>query len=98
MPKHIPVVCNEKAAKRIRPLGFKDITSIDFDESVDMFGGSINITAMEGALTEAPPPFGKRQNGYIIREKDGVSIYYEPHCDRFLPDVAKYAPVDCVIT
>ena len=53
---------------------------------------------MLGALTGPPPPLDKRQNGYIIREKDGVSIYYEPHCDRVWPDASKFAPVDVVVT
>ena len=27
------------------------------------------------------PPWEKRQNGYLLQEQGGVSLFYEPHCD-----------------
>lgn len=46
------------------------------------------------------PPWSKRENGFIFTETqvDGVSLYYEPHCD-YQEDTFRDVPsVDAVVT
>ena len=46
------------------------------------------------------PPWSTREAGFIIKEMraDGISVYYEPHCDYVESSIAPHAPVDVVIS
>lgn len=46
------------------------------------------------------PPWSKRENGYVLTENvpQGISLYYEPHCDYDAASVASVGPVDVVVS
>jgi hypothetical protein len=46
------------------------------------------------------PPWSKRENGFIISETapNGVSLYYEPHCDFDESSFAGVQSVDAVVS
>lgn len=93
LDKEIPVVASPNAAKVVKELGYKEITTLDHAESFEL-GGKVVIRAVPGS------PIGPTltENGYIIKglESD-KSIYYEPH--GYHDDSLKEAaPIDVIIT
>ena len=84
--KDVPIVGSPSAAALARSIGFTNVTELDHGQEVDM--GTVKIRATAGALVG--PPWSKREAGFVIREKDGISLYYEPHCD-FEPSSVKQA-------
>ena len=46
------------------------------------------------------PPWSKRENGYVLTENvlQGISLYYEPHCDFDADSVASVGAVDVVVS
>ncbi len=46
------------------------------------------------------PPWAKRENGFVFREQvpDGITLYYEPHCDYDESSLAGVDSADIVIT
>lgn len=65
LPKHIPIIAQAEAADRIRPLGFKSLTTIGHGQSMPLCDGKLQLTATAGALVG--PPWSTRQNGYVLR-------------------------------
>jgi hypothetical protein len=65
LPKHIPIIAQAEAADRIRPLGFKSLTTISHGQTMSLCDGSLQLTATAGALVG--PPWSTRQNGYVLR-------------------------------
>eukprot|EP01023_Acetabularia_acetabulum_P051031 TRINITY_DN5595_c0_g3_i1.p1 TRINITY_DN5595_c0_g3~~TRINITY_DN5595_c0_g3_i1.p1 ORF type:complete len:326 (+),score=19.90 TRINITY_DN5595_c0_g3_i1:62-1039(+) len=99
LDKSLPVVASVAAADIIKnELGYTNVTPIDHEQSVTICDGKITVTATQGALTG--PPWSKRNNGFMIKEnvKDGVSVYFEPHCDFIDDSVRRVSPVDIVIS
>eukprot|EP00882_Tetradesmus_deserticola_P024576 GHRQ01026873.1.p1 GENE.GHRQ01026873.1~~GHRQ01026873.1.p1 ORF type:complete len:209 (+),score=72.77 GHRQ01026873.1:279-905(+) len=99
MPRHVPIIAQPEAAERIKPLGFKSLTTISPGQSMQLCGGKLQLRATAGALVG--PPWSARQNGYVLREL-GVdipaSLYYEPHCDFDVKSLAGVGPVDVVVS
>lgn len=70
---------------------------LDHGESCELSDNGVSVTATEGALVG--PPWQKRENGFILQlnnnddnngkenEKEGLSIYYEPHADVVLNNI-----------
>lgn len=54
------------------------------------------MRALQGALVG--PPWSKRQNAYVLEERDGVSVYYEPHANFDAASVRTAQGVDIAIT
>ncbi|KAG2501068.1 hypothetical protein HYH03_000887 [Edaphochlamys debaryana] len=89
--KAIPVVANEAAAARMRPLGFSNITVLAPGQATTVkgeSGGRLRMQATAGALVG--PPWSQRQLGLIMREELAAgerpaSLYFESHCD-FVPE------------
>lgn len=46
------------------------------------------------------PPWAKRENGFVFTEQvpDGITLYYEPHCDYDESSLAGVDSADIVIT
>lgn len=65
LPKDIPIIAQSEAADRIRPLGFKSLTTISHGQTMSLCGGKLQLTATAGALVG--PPWSTRQNGYVLR-------------------------------
>lgn len=65
LPKHIPIIAQSEAADRIRPLGFKSLTTISHGQTMQLCDGKLQLTATAGALVG--PPWSMRQNGYVLR-------------------------------
>ena len=65
LPKHIPIIAQAEAAERIRPLGFKSLTTISHGQTMQLCDGQLQLTATAGALVG--PPWSTRQNGYVLR-------------------------------
>eukprot|EP00879_Flechtneria_rotunda_P013078 GHRR01013658.1.p1 GENE.GHRR01013658.1~~GHRR01013658.1.p1 ORF type:complete len:460 (+),score=87.93 GHRR01013658.1:29-1408(+) len=65
LPKHIPIVAQPEAAQRIKPLGFKHVTTISPGQTLQLCDGKLQVRATAGALVG--PPWSARQNGYILR-------------------------------
>jgi hypothetical protein len=65
LPKHIPIIAQSEAADRIRPLGFKSLTTISHGQTMQLCNGKLQLTATAGALVG--PPWSMRQNGYVLR-------------------------------
>lgn len=51
-------------------------------------------------LVRPGPPWSKREAGFVIKERmhEGVSVYYEPHCDFVDSSIRPFAPVDVVVS
>lgn len=64
-PKHIPVIAQPEAAERIKPLGFKSLTTIQPGQSTQICGDKLQLLATAGALVG--PPWSARQNGYLLK-------------------------------
>ena len=87
----------------VRFLRHGERTNIGAKNNASKDAGSINILATKGALVG--PPWQTRENGYILRPSFSSttgrlppSVYIEPHVEFQVPELAKEAPVDCVIT
>jgi len=65
LPKHIPIVAQPEAAERIRPLGFKSLTTIKHGQTLQLCDNKLQLTATAGALVG--PPWSTRQNGYVLK-------------------------------
>lgn len=65
MPRDIPIIAQPEAAERIKPLGFKSLTTISPGQSMPLCGGKLQLRATAGALVG--PPWSARQNGYALR-------------------------------
>ncbi|PSN20044.1 Zn-dependent hydrolase [filamentous cyanobacterium CCP5] len=89
LDKSIPVVGSDNAAKVARAFGFTQVIALSHGDRHTI--GTLDIEALPGA------PIGPtlRENGYILRESDGVSVFYEPH--GFHSDLEPMT-VDVVIT
>lgn len=92
----IPIVASPSAAKVSREIGFKRVYELDHGEKVTLLDGKITVQATEGALVG--PPWSKRENGFVISEKDGISVYYEPHADYNVDSVRKIGTCDVVVS
>lgn len=93
---NIPIVASPSAAKVSRDIGFKRVYELDHGEKVTLLDGKITVQATEGALVG--PPWSKRENGFVISEKDGISVYYEPHADYNVDSVRKIGACDIVVS
>eukprot|EP00193_Tetraselmis_chui_P002009 CAMPEP_0177759372 /NCGR_PEP_ID=MMETSP0491_2-20121128/4699_1 /TAXON_ID=63592 /ORGANISM="Tetraselmis chuii, Strain PLY429" /LENGTH=337 /DNA_ID=CAMNT_0019275201 /DNA_START=280 /DNA_END=1293 /DNA_ORIENTATION=+ len=98
LDKALPVVCSPTAAEVCRELGFKTVISLKAGQSCEMCDGKISITASAGALVG--PPWSTREAGFVVKENvpNGVSLYYEPHCDHDFFDIRKIGTVDVVVS
>ncbi|WIA11643.1 hypothetical protein OEZ85_011746 [Tetradesmus obliquus] len=99
MPRDVPIIAQPEAAERIKPLGFKSLTTISPGQSMPLCGGKLQLRATAGALVG--PPWSARQNGYALRElgvETPASLYYEPHCDFDASSLAGVGPVDVVVS
>lgn len=65
MPRDLPMIAQPEAAERIRPLGFKSLTTISPGQTMQLCGGKLQLRATAGALVG--PPWSARQNGYALR-------------------------------
>jgi hypothetical protein len=65
MPRDIPIIAQPEAAERIKPLGFKNLTTISPGQTMQLCGGKLQLRATAGALVG--PPWSARQNGYALR-------------------------------
>lgn len=81
LPRDAAVVAEPGAAKKCRDLGYTNVTELCHGQTLDVAGGRLSLTATQGALVG--PPWETRQLGIIFRENcsDGLTVYYEPHCD-----------------
>ncbi|KAK9918517.1 hypothetical protein WJX75_004661 [Coccomyxa subellipsoidea] len=98
LPKDMHVVASPAGAKVAAGLGFTDITALDHGEEITIAGGKMKIRATAGALVG--PPWAKRENGFVFTEQvpDGITLYYEPHCDYDESSLAGVDSADIVIT
>jgi L-ascorbate metabolism protein UlaG (beta-lactamase superfamily) len=86
LDKSIPVVGSASAVKRVRELGYSDVTLLKPGDRHQL--GDLTIEATPGA------PVPQVENGYVLRG-EGRSLYYEPH--GYSPkDLV--GPIDIVIT
>lgn len=92
----LPIVASPSAAKVAREIGFRVVYELDHGEEVALKDGEIRIKATMGALVG--PPWSKRENGFVITEKDGISLYYEPHADYDPSSVKTVGPCDVIIS
>ena len=92
----VPVVASPSAAALARSLGFTNVTSLDWAEEKEVDLGNVTVRATAGALVG--PPWSKREAGFVVREKDGASLYYEPHCDFDANSVRQVGTVDLVVS
>eukprot|EP00238_Polyblepharides_amylifera_P014934 CAMPEP_0196579840 /NCGR_PEP_ID=MMETSP1081-20130531/25121_1 /TAXON_ID=36882 /ORGANISM="Pyramimonas amylifera, Strain CCMP720" /LENGTH=246 /DNA_ID=CAMNT_0041899539 /DNA_START=294 /DNA_END=1034 /DNA_ORIENTATION=- len=96
LPKSLRVVASPSAAEVVRKMGFTSVTVLPPGKGIRI--GSLEITATKGALVG--PPWSERENGFVLREKveDGISWYYEPHCDFDERSLRSVGTVDLVIS
>ena len=92
----LPIVASPSAAKVARDIGFRVVYELDHGEEAVLKDGDIVIKATEGALVG--PPWSKRENGFVIQEKDGISVYYEPHADYNPSSVESIGACDVIIS
>lgn len=92
----LPIVASPSAAKVARDIGFRVVYELDHGQEIELKNGLIHIKATEGALVG--PPWSKRENGFVITEKGGISIYYEPHADYNLSSVQSIGTCDVIIS
>ncbi|CAL8463808.1 g3342 [Coccomyxa elongata] len=98
LPKDLPIVASPAGAQVAAGLGFSNITALDHGEETTIAGGKLKIRATAGALVG--PPWAKRENGFVFTEQvpDGISLYYEPHCDYEESSLAGIDSADIIIT
>eukprot|EP00891_Asterochloris_glomerata_P002268 jgi/Astpho2/2268/Aster-x0102 len=96
LSKDIPVVGSPAAAAVARQLGFKTVHGVDHWQTLELFEGRLQFQGVPGALVG--PPWSKRENGFVLREAGGVSMYYEPHCDAQASALQRLDPVDIIVT
>lgn len=92
LDKNIPVVASPNAAKIVRELGYKNITTLEHESSFKL--EQVEIKAIPGS------PIGPTlvENGYIIKGlTSGKNIYYEPH-GYHSESLKSEVPIDVVIT
>ncbi len=90
LPKDLPVVASPTAAKRVRQMGFSQVTAIAPGQTTTV--GSLEIRATKGA------PVPQVENGYRLTDHaSGFSCYYEPH-GYVDPTVKDLGAVDVAIT
>jgi len=92
LDKNIPVVASPNAAKVVRELGYKNITTLEHESSFKL--EKVEIKAIPGS------PIGPTlvENGYIIKGlTSGKNIYYEPH-GYHSESLKSEVPIDVVIT
>lgn len=89
LDRSIPVVGSPNAAKVVRNLGYRHVTSLAPGDSHHV--GEIEIKAVPGS------PVGPTaiENGYILRT-EGTSLYYEPH-GYHSPTLEREGAIDVVI-
>lgn len=92
----IPIIASPSAAKVARDIGFRVVYELDHGEEAALKNGDVRVKATMGALVG--PPWSKRENGFLITEKDGISIYYEPHADYDPSSVKTVGTCDVIIT
>ena len=94
----VPVVGSPSAAALARSVGFTNVTELDWEKEEELDMGNLTLRATAGALVG--PPWSKREAGFVIREKgeNGISLYYEPHCDFEASSVRKVGTVDVVVS
>jgi L-ascorbate metabolism protein UlaG (beta-lactamase superfamily) len=93
LDRNIPVVASVNAAKVVKELGYRNITSLPHGESFTI-PEKIKITATPGS------PIGPTllENGYLLTDLNtSTKLYYEPH-GYHSPVLKEMAPVDVVIT
>lgn len=93
LPKDIPVVGSPSACNVATELGFTNVTALHANDKVtvkqrgngDISDGQkqnsepLVIHATRGA--QVGPPWSERECGFFLADgKDGVRVYYEPHC------------------
>ncbi len=93
LDRSIPVVGSPAAAKVVRELGFKTVTSLNHGET-HVIGDRLHIQATIGS------PVGPttKENGYWLKDlAQGTTMYYEPH--GYHPDnLGALGPIDVVLT
>lgn len=94
--RDLPIVASPSAAKVARDIGFRIVHDLDHGEQVILKDGTITVTATEGALVG--PPWSKRENGFVIKEHDGISVYYEPHADYNPSSLKSLGTCDVIIS
>jgi len=92
----LPIIASPSAANVARDIGFRVVYELDHGEEVALKNGDVRVKATVGALVG--PPWSKRENGFVITEKDGISIYYEPHADYNPSSVKTVGTCDVIIT
>ena len=75
LSRQIPVVASPSAAKTLRRLGFKHITSLSPWQTYTL-SDMVEIIATPGARIQ-----GQLENGFVLRSRShpSESLYYEPH-------------------
>jgi L-ascorbate metabolism protein UlaG (beta-lactamase superfamily) len=89
----IPVIGSKSAATIVRRLGYTQVTPLSPGDryTLDTREGTIEIEAVPGA------PVPQVENGYVLTLDGQRRVYYEPH-GFFDPQVARFAPVDVLIS
>jgi L-ascorbate metabolism protein UlaG (beta-lactamase superfamily) len=90
---NIPVVASPNAAKVVRGLGYKQITTLAHGETFT-FANKVKIKAVPGS------PIGPTlvENGYLLQDlENSQTLYYEPH-GYHSSSLKEDAPIDVVIT
>jgi len=90
----VPIVASPSAANLARSMGFTNVNELDEGQEVDI--GKVQFRATAGALVG--PPWSKREAGFMIRERDGLSLYYEPHADYDPASIRKVGTCDVVVS
>ncbi len=93
LDRQIPVIASRNAAKIVRELGYRQITTLTHGASFTL-ADSLKIQALPGSLVGP----NLVENGYLLTDLiTPTTLYYEPHGSHSaaLQDIA---PVDVVIT
>lgn len=93
LDKNIPVVGSPNAAKIVRELGYRQVTTLAHGETFTL-DKCIEIKAFPGS------PIGPTlvENGYLLKDiNSGDTMYYEPH-GFHSPQLQSAAPIDVVVT
>lgn len=93
LDRHIPVVASPNAAKVVRDLGYKQVTTLAHGETFNL-DHQVTIQALPGS------PIGPflTENAYFLKElASDLTLYYEPH-GYHAPVLQEMTPIDVVIT
>lgn len=101
--KDKPVVCSAAAEGTVKAAGFTNVTVLRHGDTTTLAGGSLTVTATEGALVG--PPWSERECGFVVEVREGgpggsnpIRLYYEPHCDAPEAALASVGTVDVMVT